>query len=268
MSSPGGIASVWLPFCRVCMQPELVLGEEEKKERFKVSLNRRNQDEPISEPIDTNASEASTSRTSERPGIVVSLPITIVGQDMVVLSTPSTSSVIMNTKQDIAEDENLTNDSIISVSSTENLSGNEMNVAERDVIGFNQKKSNVSEEETLINAYNHEFNISVLRKEYTTKNAKKKPSVANSDASASTSAGVVNRVSVIRLVTRNHGNDNKGNDNKNTSEINDEKLETRRSTKISTAEKEKLETETEISCPESQIIMKYIHKSLEEEDCM
>jgi hypothetical protein len=145
------------------MQPELVLGEEEKKERFKVSLNRRNQDELISEPMDTNASEASTSRTSERPGIVGAITTPIVAQDMVVLSTPSTSSAIMNTKQDITEDENLTNDSIIFVSSTENLSGNEMNVAERDVIAFTKNKSDVSDEEKLINAYNREFNISVLR---------------------------------------------------------------------------------------------------------
>jgi hypothetical protein len=42
-----GIASLCLPCCRVGMRPELVLGEEGKKERFKVSINRKNQDELI-----------------------------------------------------------------------------------------------------------------------------------------------------------------------------------------------------------------------------
>ena len=242
------------------MQPEQVLGEEEKKERFKVSLNRRNQDELIAEPVDTDASGASTSHTSERPGIVVTIPTTIVSQDMVVLSTPSTSLVIMDTKQDITEEENLTNDSIISISSTENVSGNEMNVAERDVIANTKNQSDVSEEEKLINRYNHEFNISVLRKENASKNAKKKSSGANSDTSASTGTAFVKRVSVIRLVTRIPGYDKEGTGNKETSEINDEKIEPGRSTQISTAENEKLETETEVSCPESQIILKYIHK--------
>ena len=246
------------------MQPELVLGEEEKKERFKVSLNRKNPDKLIYEPMDTHASEASTSHTSERPGIVVTIPTTIVSQDMVVLSTPSTSLVIMDTKQDITEEENLTNDSIISISSTENVSENEMNVAERDT----KNKSDVSEEEKLINIYNHEFKILVLRKENGSKNARKKSSVANSDASASTSAAVAKRVSVIRLVTRNTGNDNKVAEDRKTTEINDEKLDTGRSNQISMAEKEKLDTgfgenssfKTEVSCPESQIILKYIHK--------
>ena len=93
------------------MQPELVLGEEEKKERFKVSLHRRNQDELIADHMDTHASEASTSHTSERPGIVVTIPTTIVAQDMVerVSSKPSTSSVILNTNPDITEEENQIN---------------------------------------------------------------------------------------------------------------------------------------------------------------
>jgi hypothetical protein len=65
------------------MQPELVLGEEEKKERFKVSINHRNQDELIYEPMETRASEASTSRTSERPVMVVTIPTTSIAQDMI-----------------------------------------------------------------------------------------------------------------------------------------------------------------------------------------
>ena len=104
--------------------------------------------------------------------LVGAIPTTIVGQDMVVLSTHSTSSVIMNINiPDLTEEENLTNDYIISISSTENMSGNEMNVAEREVIEYTKNKSDVSEEEKLINAYNHDFNISVLRKENASKNA-------------------------------------------------------------------------------------------------
>ena len=114
------------------MQPELVLGEEEKKERFKVSINLKNQDELINEPIDTNASEASTSRASERPGIWVTIPTTIVSQDTMerVSSIPSTSYVIINTKPEINEEENHINATnhafIISVSSLENVSENVM----------------------------------------------------------------------------------------------------------------------------------------------
>ena len=110
------------------MQPELVLGEEEKKE---VSINLKNQDELINEPIDTNASEASTSHASERPGIWLTIPTTIVSQDTMerVSSILAPSYVI--TKPEITEEENHINatnhDSIISVSSLENVSENVMN---------------------------------------------------------------------------------------------------------------------------------------------
>ena len=130
-------------------------------------------------------------------------------------------TVYTQSKSDITEEENLTNDSIISISSTETVNGNEMNVAEREVIEYTKNKSDVSEEEKLINAYNHEFNISVLRKENASKNAKKKSSGANSDTSASTGTAFVKRVSVIRLVTRIPGYDKEGTGNKETYEIND-----------------------------------------------
>ena len=109
---------------------------------------------------------------------------------------------------------------------------------------------------------------SVSRIENASTNEKNKSNVANSDASASTSAAVAKRVSVIRLVTRNHGNDNKVAEDRKTTEINDEKLDTGRSNQITSVEKVNLDTEfgensslkTEVSCPESQIILKYIHK--------
>jgi hypothetical protein len=269
-----GIASIWLPCCRVGMQPELVLGEEEKKERFKVSLNRRNHDELIDDPMYTDASEASTSHTSERPGIVVAIPTTIVAQDMVarVSSNPSTSSVTLNTTPDMTEEEKLVNatshNSTISFSSIQNVSENVMNIARSDVITDTKTKPDIAEEEKRINAYNHEFNLSVSRIENASKKEKNKYNVANRDACASTSAAVVKRVSVIRLVSRIHGNDTKEAEDGMSTEINDEKLYTERGNQIRIAEKGKLDTElgensslkTEVSCPESQIILKYIHK--------
>ena len=158
-----------MPCCRVGMQPEQVLGEEEKKERFKVSLNRKNPDKLIYEPMDTHASEASTSRASERPGIWVTIPTTIVSQDTIerVSSKPSTSYVIMNTKPEITEEENHINatnhDSIISVSSLENVSENVMNVAKSDVITDTKTKPDITDEEKRINAYIHEFSKSVSK---------------------------------------------------------------------------------------------------------
>ena len=92
--------------------------------------------------------------------------------------------------------------------------------------------------------------------------------VDNSDASASTSITAVKRVSVIRLVAKVPGNDNKVASVRETSEINDGQLLTIRSNQMSLLENEKLDTElcgnsslkSEVSCPESQTILKYIHK--------
>ena len=163
----------------------------------------------------------------------------------------------------MTEEENLVNatnhDSTVSFSSIENMSENEMNVAKSDVITDTKTKPDITEEEKRINAFIHEFDKSVSRIENESKKEKNKCNVANSDASTSTSTSVVKRVSVIRLVTRNHRNYTKVAEERKTTEIYDEKLCT---------EKEKLNTEfvenssfkKEVSCPESQIILKYIHK--------
>ena len=49
------------------MQPELVLTEEEKKERFKVSINRKTQDEDIAETSYLHPSVPTTSTVNSRP---------------------------------------------------------------------------------------------------------------------------------------------------------------------------------------------------------
>jgi hypothetical protein len=182
--------------------------------------------------------EASTSRTSERPGIWVTIPTTIVSQDIMerVSSKPSTSSVSINTKPDNTEEENLLNatnhDYTLSISSIAKVSENEMIIAKSDVITDTKTKPDISEEEKRINAFIHEFNKSVSRIENESKKEKNKCNVANSDASANTSTYVVKRVSVIRLVARNSGNDTKVAKDRMTTEINDEKLYTGRSDQI------------------------------------